>query len=116
MNCKEGDLAVVVHSDNQGAIVRVLRRSANEDLYSSVTGWKCRIWECEALSRIKMWNAAFFTQDQDAQPGAVVPFADEMLRPIRDPGDDAQDETISWLPVPMPEIIPAMLDREVEHG
>jgi hypothetical protein len=26
--------------------------------------------------------------------------ADDCLRPIRDPGDDAQDETLSWLPVP----------------
>lgn len=25
---------------------------------------------------------------------------DGALRPIRDPGEDAQDETLSWLPVP----------------
>ena len=25
---------------------------------------------------------------------------DGVLRPIRDPGEDAQDETLSWVPVP----------------
>jgi hypothetical protein len=25
---------------------------------------------------------------------------DRVLRPIRDPGDDVRDETLSWLPVP----------------
>lgn len=34
---------------------------------------------------------------------------DQNLRPIRDPGEDAQDETLSWLPVPAPA-------REVVHG
>lgn len=29
--------------------------------------------------------------------------ADRNLRPIRDPGDDAQDETLQWLPVPSTE-------------
>lgn len=28
------------------------------------------------------------------------PIADAVLRPVRDPGNDAQDETLSWLPVP----------------
>ena len=27
-------------------------------------------------------------------------WADRDLRPIRDPGEDAQDETLQWLPVP----------------
>ena len=29
--------------------------------------------------------------------------SDARLRPIRDPGDDAKDETLSWLPVPSTE-------------
>ncbi len=29
---------------------------------------------------------------------------DHALRPIRDPGDDATDETLQWLPVPSKEV------------
>lgn len=32
---------------------------------------------------------------------------DANLRPIRDPGDDAQDETLSWLKVPSGNEVPA---------
>lgn len=74
------------------------------------------MWECEALSRIKMWNALLYTPDPDALAGSVLPFPDDILRPIRDPGDDARDETLSWKPLPLPEIVPALLDMEVEHG
>lgn len=35
------------------------------------------------------------------------PIAAAILRPIRDPGDDAQDETLQWLPVPSKEGAPA---------
>jgi hypothetical protein len=35
--------------------------------------------------------------------GTIVYAMDSILRPIRDPGDDAQDETLSWLPVPSTE-------------
>lgn len=37
---------------------------------------------------------------------------DSYLRRIDNPGDDAVDEMVLRVPVPMPEIIPAMLDRE----
>lgn len=32
---------------------------------------------------------------------------DDYLRPIRDPGDDARDESLSWLPVPSREEVSA---------
>jgi hypothetical protein len=35
--------------------------------------------------------------------GALVEAADSSLRPIRDPGEDAQDETLLWKQVPQPE-------------
>lgn len=31
-------------------------------------------------------------------------FSDACLRPIRDPGDDARDETLDWLPVQAKEL------------
>ena len=34
-----------------------------------------------------------------------VSFDDRSLRPIRDPGDDAQDETLQWLDAPSKETV-----------
>jgi len=42
--------------------------------------------------------------------------ADECLRPIRDPGSDAVDETLSWRPLPLPAIQPELLDEVHAHG
>lgn len=83
MNCKPGDLAVIVNGgyfDRHliGKIVRVLAISQKEPNI-------CWSYDGPRLSTV--W-------------GAVIGLADEMLRPIRDPGDDATDETLTWLPVP----------------
>lgn len=115
MRCEPGEIALVVCGENVGAVVRVIRASSLERLVQAASGIDGHVWDCEALSRLKMWRGGLI-QEKDAMPGAVVQFHDAFLRPIRDPGDDAQDESLSWLPVPMPEIIPAMLDREAEHG
>ena len=40
--------------------------------------------------------------------GHVVEAAeDDCLMPIRDPGDDVQDETLQWLPAPTTDEVPA---------
>lgn len=41
----------------------------------------------------------------ELEPGSAV--YDGALRPIRDPGDDAQDETLQWLQVPATEEVTA---------
>ncbi|MBC7602758.1 MAG: hypothetical protein H7255_08885 [Ramlibacter sp.] len=38
---------------------------------------------------------------------AQVAIRDEVLRPTHDPGDDAQDETLAWLPSPAKQGEPA---------
>ena len=38
LRCKPGDIAVVVHPDNQGALVRVLCPSSKEQIYQSAMG------------------------------------------------------------------------------
>lgn len=82
MNCKPGDLALVVRSilGNEGKVVRCIRWSEK---------WP-GVWVIDRPIGLL--------------DGCAVSYApDWMLRPIRDPGDDAQDETLSWLPVPSTE-------------
>ena len=85
MNCKPGDLAIVVGGDPLvppplGAIVRV---TVLNYIFSDC-------WETDPP--IFDPSGRHFIVIQDAH-----------LRPIRNPGDDAQDETLTWLPVPQKE-------------
>ncbi|MFN4121285.1 hypothetical protein [Acidovorax sp.] len=77
MNCKPGDLAVIFRgaafSKYIGAVVRVVETDG-------------QFWSTEK------------SLDGNEKYPILVP--DSCLRPIRDPGDDAQDETLQWLPEP----------------
>ena len=89
MNCKPGDLAVVVRArmdpSKIGKIVEVIC------WHSRAKGWVVEPplcvggWEFPAVH-------------------------DDCLQPIRNPGDDAIDETLAWLPVPSKDIQHAMED------
>lgn len=96
MRCKPNDIArVVSNSANKDALVRVLDQD-NCDPGE---------WRCEALQSV-----AIYQWDRiagRAKAGTIVWAMDSILRPIRDPGDDAQDETLSWLPVPSREEVSA---------
>jgi hypothetical protein len=83
MNCKPGDLAVIVRSEsgNAGRIVEVLRASHHYPNH-----WWVRLSH-PAMNHFRM----LVTE---------VNCADANLRPIRDPGDDAQDESFRWAPAP----------------
>lgn len=84
MNCTPGDLAVVVRSPAiprfVGLIVRVTEVVPD---FPDDPHWA--------------------TTPNHYDSGQPVAFADDTLRPIRDPGEDARDETLSWLPVPSTE-------------
>jgi hypothetical protein len=91
MNCKPGDLAIVVDSDanNEGKIVRCVRLSADNSVYSLVT----RRWEYGPVWEIEPHLTNVF--------GRLCDYcADNQLRPIRPQDDHATDETLLWLPVP----------------
>jgi hypothetical protein len=105
LNCRPGDLAVVVGSvlGNGGLLVRVLHESPGNSLPPKtvfvVHGNKFHVergefcWVVEALgSPIKKGSGKAYR---------ICPAADKYLRPIRDPGDDARDESAAWLP-PVP--------------
>lgn len=85
MNCKPGDLAIVVRTGPKsvgclGAVIRVTKLGTNP------TG-RGPAWEYKPTLR----NA-------DGEP--ILWANDSCLRPIRDPGDDAQDESFRWAPAP----------------
>jgi hypothetical protein len=91
MNCKPGDLAIVVSTLGHpacgralGAIVRVVRAKPPTPYGPH--------WEV----------------DHPFIDGA----ADRCLRPIRDPGDDAQDESFRWAPAPKK----VLAEKQGEHA
>lgn len=107
MNCKPGDLAIT-HSmkfaENNNRLVEVLRVADPKD-YVPITGgsvsWLVRSTGTPLTETL--WSGRRGPKTMER----IV--CDTRLRPIRDPGQDAQDETLAWLPVPAPA-------REVVHG
>ena len=77
MNCREGDLAVVVrsHAGNEGRIVRCVRLVMGNGALGYGPRW---VTEPPLYSDL----------------GWVVPPLDVCLRPIRD--NDGEDESFSW--------------------
>lgn len=91
MNCKPGDLAVIVRSfaGNEGRIVRCVRLISKECICVLPDGSQSlqAIWEIDT--------------DLTGCNGGTGPYCqDSLLRPIRDPGDDAVDETLLWNRIP----------------
>jgi hypothetical protein len=86
MNCKPGDLAFTVAPvlmEKRGMVYEVVRASTPEDHIRLRFGWSDQMpcWVCVSSK------------------GETI-YADGSLRPIRAPGEDAKDETLTWLPVP----------------
>jgi len=100
MNCRPGDLARIVAPyapSGVGRIVEVVRRAkkfeslgeCNFEHNGPTLGWVC-------IGSVPQWDG-FVARE--------LVIADECLRPIRNPGDDAVDESKAWLP-PVPTINP----------
>jgi len=93
MNCKQGDLAIVVRSDagNAGKIVTCIRLLNGFRHIAPDGSVSNDIWQIDRP--LIGWGGEVSCEISDMQ-----------LRPLRDPGDDATDETLTWLPVPHKEI------------
>lgn len=99
MNCKPGDLARVVHPTMYGHFVTVLEAAPNDKDFRLPDGQLHfpagpNSWVCESLgpdfpALIK--SNLFGVKPRMARFACI---ADKFLRPIRDPGDDAVDETL----------------------
>jgi hypothetical protein len=104
MNCKPGDLAVIVSAKGAtpGPIGDVSRASIG--LIGRVTRLRPPV-NPSACSTALVWE---FEKPMVIRVGAsyydILGCSDFDLLPIRDPGEDARDETLEWLPVPHKEI------------
>jgi len=87
MNCKPGDLAIVVRKGKDAKCPPLLGAIVRIDVASPI------------------WSDCWMTSPKiiDARDGCIVHVQDAHLRPIRDPGDDAVDETLLRLPSPRQE-------------
>ncbi len=110
MNCKPGDLAVIIGSgeknpNSDGRFCEVLYASpigCAHTLPNGVvtSGSNAASWVIKLSNPIMvLWN------DGVVRAADYASCPDARLRPIRDPGDDAKDESHEWLPpVPTKEI------------
>jgi hypothetical protein len=108
LNCRPGDLAVVVRThtpQNLGRVVSVV----------STLGWKAAgtsfIGPDGDLKVTDRAGFYWWVEGRVIGRKGEVTFednaghaADEQLKPLRDPGDDATDETLEWIPVPTREV------------
>lgn len=101
MNCKPGDLARIVcaASPNRDRIVRCIRllQCGEEMVLDGVIfapTIHAEFWAVEGC----LLGADPCGKDIEIDGG---PVGDRWLRPIRDPGEDAKDESHAWLP-PVP--------------
>jgi hypothetical protein len=88
MNCKPGDLAIVVRAvfqENLGRLVYVLRaNNTNENEDDE--------WIIDPLGRLRCDHGCRWTDQAPA--GATFTCPDSVLRPLRD--TDGADETLAW--------------------
>lgn len=86
MNCRPGDMAVIVrcpYEENIGRLVRVLQPSA-----------AFFDWDVEALQTLVACPAGFLEDQRSVPAGAVIGAFDHGLRPIR--GEEGDDESLTW--------------------
>ena len=108
LNCKPGDLAIVLSRRNgaaciaTGKFVEVVRSTAPSCLSQTPDG----LWfkphpesDSGAIWLIKYQHAELYFSKTGKPRTSLYDFIpDSRLRPIRDPGPDAVDETLIWLP------------------
>jgi hypothetical protein len=113
MNCKPGDLAVIVravHPENVGCLVHVLGPSG-ENAAKNLTHHRGEVlWLVQAQRPLR---TTFYLAGVpvDVKPTDTTNMPDSHLRPIRPQSDDATDESHAWLP-PVPQT-DKVSDREL---
>lgn len=89
MRCRAGDLAVVLRGPHRDCVCEVVSASGVPDFH-----WSVR------FRSPKWWR---LSEDETPVLHTEGLYSDFDLRPIRDPGDDAVDETLLWKRVPIME-------------
>ena len=95
MNCKPGDLAIVIRASADSAVPKYSIVRCVE-FYSGLA----EIEGQAKLEHISAWLVEYRGQEQEG--GYSFNVKDENLHPIRD--NDGEDETLQWAPVPVKEI------------
>ena len=83
LNCKPGDLAVVVIGDHAGVVLTCLQSFQQRVYMPDHSVRLVHVWETDRALRGCLGKTDCFIED-------------ELLKPLRDPGDDAVDETLLW--------------------
>lgn len=104
MNVKQGDIARIVksHFSNLDKLVLVLEASPGNGLpigsVFQVAGRNFKVDHPEFCWVVESLGAPL--KKNSKKKYRICPVGDSYLRPIRDPGDDATDETLAWKSVP----------------
>lgn len=112
MNCKKGDLVMIYRVSGYGLAGRISKEMKGR--FATVT--RLAVPRSDSCSANIVW---IFEEPIDVKVDGVaytvLGCADDHLRPIRNPGDDAVDESKAWLPpVPLPTINPEMIPTKEE--
>ena len=85
MNCKPGDMALIVktHHETESCLGRIVSLISPFVLDGELV-WTYREMPLRGKYQSGSWR--------------WIELPDAWLRPIRDPGDDAADESAAWLP------------------
>lgn len=100
LNCKPGDLAVIVTSpnapENVGKIVQVIRPAVDGEM---IEGWRVKLREGffawivkSAGSKLAWYNYPGPDGTSRKKEGYIRSYADYCLRPIRDPEHDEEEK------------------------
>ena len=87
MRCRPGDLVLLLRAD-----------------YAPCKQFVGQVHTVGALSNAFHGAWLFDPPLYEPKSGALVSWLDKDLLPIRDPGDDAADETLLWVPSPVKEV------------
>ena len=105
MNCRPGDLAMVVHPTLFGRLVNVMYAAPVGRNYVLPDGFRARrdgpnCFVCESLG--PLFDAPVNMEDGSTTRRLTryASIQDRWLKPLRDPGDDASDESLSWCHAP----------------
>lgn len=114
LNCRPGELAYIFRSvaGNYGKTVTCIRLAVPEDFareHEIVPRGPCWIVDRDLMSIISA-RLVDGTFERYEMPTRICP--DAILRPLRDPGDDAVDQTLAWKPVPLPTIEPTLIPKK----
>lgn len=119
MNCKPGDLAWITHPGMYGTLVEILHAAPVGQFKlpdgQPATCVNSDCWVFEFLGRPKKVGVTYHW-GEGSRLAKFAACQDKWLRPIRDLGDDAVDETLQRLAAPI--IQPKINEdkSEVAHG